>query len=209
MTTQNCSENTSYHEYDVWPSSQFWRNLSQDTRQIRNTCTFSGCPSTHSINQSQSQFKRPFDSNHECPVHFRYIHEDLSPWAHPNSAEPRDKNDSIRVSRKMLDDATPLVNFRVVIKKGRLYVDALTPCVQTRSIFTIWGLLQLLRFYPDLVPDVDMLFGCADNPRVFRRNYENPSVSPPPPVFGYCSTPLDFDIPFPDWSFWGWLVILP
>lgn len=202
------------HDYDVWPSLEFWRNFSLDGgRQMRNTCSFSGCQQRrHPTNQSQSQFKHPFNARDECPFYFRYIREDLSPWAPPtHSASPRmephdnhSTHNSNSVSKQMLDKAVRRASFRVVIKKGRLYVHSLRACFQTRSIFTIWGLLQLLQFYPGLVPDVDMLFGCGDTPEVFRRLFTDPLVSPPPPVFQYCSTPLDYDIPFPDWTFWGW-----
>lgn len=101
----------------------------------------------------------------------------------------------------MLESAGSLASFRIVIKSGRLYVAPYTSCFQTRAVFTIWGLLQLLKFYPGLVPDVDFLFGCGDRPRVLRKEY---SGKVPPPVFRYCSTVENHDIPFPDWSFWGW-----
>lgn len=185
--------------HDVWPSSQFWHNLSMDRgRQMQNKCAYSACPPTAATDPQNAPlpYKHPFDRNQECPFYFRYIHEDLSPWtANPNS------NQSFRFTEEILRKGAHLADFRVVIKNGRLYVDALTSCFQTRAIFTIWGLLQLLRLYPGLVPDVDLLFGCGDTPRVFRKNYVN---SQPPPVFRYCSTPTDFDMPFPDWSFWGW-----
>ncbi|KAI5067371.1 hypothetical protein GOP47_0017899 [Adiantum capillus-veneris] len=75
-------------------------------------------------------------------------------------------------------------------------------CFQTRALFSIWGLLQLIEFYPGLVPDIDMLFGCEDTPKVHKRTFiYRPQ---PPPVFRYCSNMNSFDIPFPDWSFWGW-----
>jgi len=32
----------------------------------------------------------------------------------------------------------------------------------------------------------------------------DPAAPPPPPLFRYCTTRDHFDIPFPDWSFWGW-----
>ncbi|MCO5574928.1 hypothetical protein L7F22_028723 [Adiantum nelumboides] len=181
------------HTHEVWPSSQFWHNLTMDRgRQMHNKCAYSSCPpAANPQNVAASPFKHPFDRNRQCPFYFRYLYEDLSPW----------KTGSYRVSKDMLDKGAPLANFRVVIKQGRLFVDALVPCFQTRAIFTIWGLLQLLRLYPGLVPDIDMLFGCGDTPRVLKRDFHN---SPPPPVFRYCSTPTDFDIPFPDWSFWGW-----
>ncbi|KAA8549411.1 hypothetical protein F0562_001116 [Nyssa sinensis] len=67
-------------------------------------------------------------------------------------------------------------------------------------MFTIWGLLQLLRRYPGMVPDVDLMFECMDKPNINRTEHQ----SMPLPLFRYCTTPDHFDIPFPDWSFWGW-----
>lgn len=206
---------------NVWPGSGFWRRLSAEPRLPYNRCPFSGCPNNDDHNQSQ--FKYPFNADDACPFYFRYIHEDLAPWAshhydnqshddtndhhnsdvnhdHPNN-DVKDGNNIIGVSREMLDSARPLASFRVVIKSGRLYVDAYQSCFQTRAVFTVWGLLQLLKLYPALVPDVDMLFGCGDTPKVTKSLYKQ---KPAPPIFRYCSTPNDFDIPFPDWSFWGW-----
>lgn len=70
---------------------------------------------------------------------------------------------------------------------------------QTRDVFTIWGILQLLRKYPGQIPDVDLMFDCNDWPVV-----KVDSLAPPPPLFGYCGDNYTLDIVFPDWSFWGW-----
>lgn len=51
-----------------------------------------------------------------------------------------------------------------------------------------------------MVPDVDMMFDCMDKPSINRT--ENKAM--PLPLFRYCTTQGHFDIPFPDWSFWGW-----
>ena len=90
--------------------------------------------------------------------------------------------------------------FRVVIVGGKLFVDWYYACVQSRAMFTIWGILQLLRRYPGLVPDVDLMFDCMDKPTVLKSEHQNM----PLPLFRYCTTKEHFDIPFPDWSFWGW-----
>nr|GMD23838.1 O-glucosyltransferase rumi homolog [Ipomoea batatas] len=74
------------------------------------------------------------------------------------------------------------------------------PHTQSRAMFTIWGLLQLIRKYPGKIPDVDLMFDCMDKPTINRT--ENAEM--PLPLFRYCTTPQHFDIPFPDWSFWGW-----
>ncbi|KAF8402652.1 hypothetical protein HHK36_010741 [Tetracentron sinense] len=96
-------------------------------------------------------------------------------------------------------EAQKFAAFRVLIVGGRLYVDFYYACVQSRAMFTVWGLLQLLRRYPGMVPDVDLMFDCMDRPVVNRMEY-----AAPPPLFRYCTTDEHFDIPFPDWSFWGW-----
>ncbi|RZC84431.1 hypothetical protein C5167_047216 [Papaver somniferum] len=94
--------------------------------------------------------------------------------------------------------------FRVVIYGGKLYVDFYYACTQTRAMFTVWGLLQLLRRYPGMIPDVDLMFDCMDRSSVSRKRYRPGRRWPPPPLFRYCTTDWEFDIPFPDWSFWGW-----
>jgi hypothetical protein len=91
-------------------------------------------------------------------------------------------------------------SFRVVIYKGRLYLDPYYACVQSRMMFTIWGFLQLLKRYPGMVPDVDIMFDCMDKPSINKTEHD----SFPLPLFRYCTTKDHFDIPFPDWSFWGW-----
>ncbi|KAK7842472.1 hypothetical protein CFP56_013728 [Quercus suber] len=64
----------------------------------------------------------------------------------------------------------------------------------------LYGLLQLLKRYPGMVPDVDIMFDCMDKPRIHQAEHE----SMPLPLFRYCTTGEDYDIRFPDWSFWGW-----
>ncbi|XP_068644345.1 uncharacterized protein [Aristolochia californica] len=125
-----------------------------------------------------------------CPFYFRWIHEDLAPWA------------GSRVSATNLMEAKEYAALRIVIVGGRLYADYYYACVQSRTLFTLWGLLQLLRRYPGMVPDVDLMFDCMDRPVLNRSALDSPV--PPPPLFRYCTTPEHLDIPFPDWSFWGW-----
>jgi len=88
--------------------------------------------------------------------------------------------------------------FRVTVVAGHLYVARYGRCFQTRDVFTQWGILQLLRRYPGRVPDLDLMFDCEDRPVV------GSSDQPPPPLFRYCGSEATLDIPFPDWSFWGW-----
>ncbi|XP_020679085.1 protein O-glucosyltransferase 1 isoform X1 [Dendrobium catenatum] len=129
-----------------------------------------------------------------CPAFFRSIHRDLEPWRRS------------RISRTVLAEARKYAAMRVVILGGnRLYVDLYYSCVQSRAMFTVWGLLQLLRRYPGMVPDVDLFFDCMDRPAINRTEYDLAGTGkPPPPLFRYCTTKDHFDIPFPDWSFWGW-----
>ncbi|KAI5408701.1 hypothetical protein KIW84_054511 [Lathyrus oleraceus] len=105
-----------------------------------------------------------------------------------------------RISEGHLAEAQKYAAFRVVIVGGKMFVDWYYACVQSRAMFTVWGLLQLLRKYPGLVPDVDLMFDCMDKPSINKTEHN----SKPLPLFRYCTTKEHFDIPFPDWSFWGW-----
>ncbi|XP_058778302.1 uncharacterized protein LOC131652464 [Vicia villosa] len=129
-----------------------------------------------------------------CPEYFRWIHEDLKPW--------KEKG----ISRETLENAKKTAHFRLVVKNGRGYVENYRESIQTRSVFTIWGILQLLRRYPGKVADMEMMFDCNDKPVVPVGLYDGhgPNVTGPPPVFGYCIDRWTRDIVFPDWSFWGW-----
>ncbi|KAL5098875.1 hypothetical protein RYX36_003202 [Vicia faba] len=131
-----------------------------------------------------------------CPEYFRWIHEDLKPW--------KEKG----ISREMVENAKKTAHFRLVVKNGKGYVENYRESIQTRSVFTIWGILQLLRRYPGKVADMEMMFDCNDKPVVPVGLYDGPNVAGPgpgpPPVFGYCVDRWTRDIVFPDWSFWGW-----
>ncbi|XP_054785288.1 uncharacterized protein LOC129291785 [Prosopis cineraria] len=129
----------------------------------------------------------------ECPEHFRWIHEDLKPWS------------STGISRDMLHSAaaTNMSNFRLLILNGKPYLEKYKTCFATRDVFTLWGILQLLRLYPDSVPDLDLLFQCDDLTVVKKTSFPD-HLPPPPPLFHYCGDDHSFDIVFPDWTFWGW-----
>ncbi|KAJ0041908.1 hypothetical protein Pint_17446 [Pistacia integerrima] len=127
-----------------------------------------------------------------CPQYFRWIHEDLRPWAHTG------------ITLDMVERARPTANFRLVILKGRAYVETYQRSFQTRDVFTLWGILQLLRKYPGKVPDLDMMFDCVDWPVIKSKNFAAPDAPVPPPLFRYCSDDQSLDVVFPDWSFWGW-----
>ncbi|CAH8325320.1 unnamed protein product [Eruca vesicaria subsp. sativa] len=138
----------------------------------------------------------PKDDPETCPDYFRWIHKDLEPWGKTG------------ITRETLERARAKSHFRLIIKGGRVYVQRYMKSFQTRDVFTIWGILQLLRMYPGQVPDLELLFQCHDLPQIWRRDYRarrGVNVTwPPPPLFHYCGHDGAFDIVFPDWSFWGW-----
>lgn len=147
------------------------------------------CPANYPTIISENQY-RPSVST--CPEYFRWIHEDLRPWARTG------------ITREMVDRAKRTANFRLVILKGKAYLETYTKSFQTRDVFTLWGILQLLRRYPGRVPDLELMFDCVDWPVVKSREYSGPNAMAPPPLFRYCGDDDTLDIVFPDWSFWGW-----
>lgn len=147
------------------------------------------CP--HNLASSTTKLKWDLNSSQsavQCPEFFKWIHYDLLPWK------------ETKITKDHLKAAKAFASFRVVIVEGKLYVDLYYDCVQSRAMFTIWGLIQLLRRFPGMVPDVDLMFDCMDRPTIKREEHS----SFPLPLFRYCTTSKHFDIPFPDWSFWGW-----
>ncbi|XP_022156143.1 O-glucosyltransferase rumi homolog [Momordica charantia] len=129
-----------------------------------------------------------------CPPHFRWIHEDLRPWRETG------------ITREMVERARKTAHFRVVILDGRVYVEKYRGSIQTRDLFTMWGFLQLLRWYPRKLPDLELMFDCDDRPVVRSADFSGQRGGPPP-LFRYCSDESSLDIVFPDWSFWGWAEI--
>ncbi|KAL4351155.1 hypothetical protein GQ457_06G032130 [Hibiscus cannabinus] len=127
-----------------------------------------------------------------CPDYFRWIHQDLKPWK------------TSGITRDMIDRGIPSADFRLVIVNGNAYVERYRPSFQTRDLFTIWGILQLLKLYPGQVPDLELLFYCGDNTVIMKKDYQGHWAASPPPVFHYCGEKAALDIIFPDWSFWGW-----
>ncbi|KAJ0111789.1 hypothetical protein Patl1_00416 [Pistacia atlantica] len=130
-------------------------------------------------------------SNLTCPSYFRWIHEDLRPWKETG------------ITRDMIEKARRTAHFRLVIINGKAYVEKYKQSIQTRDMFSVWGILQLLRLYPGRLPDLEIMFNCDDRPVVRARDFQGPN-SGPPPLFKYCSDGPSLDIVFPDWSFWGW-----
>ncbi|CAN6461739.1 unnamed protein product [Victoria cruziana] len=135
---------------------------------------------------------RRFSPDLTCPSYFRWIHEDLRHWNQNG------------ITRKMVESGKKLANFRLVIVRGMVYVETYRKSFQTRDLFTIWGVLQLLRWYPGRIPDLDLMFNGGDAPRVLVKNYRPHKQLVPPPVFHYCADEASREIVFPDWSFWGW-----
>ncbi|GAB4859721.1 hypothetical protein Ancab_011199 [Ancistrocladus abbreviatus] len=123
-----------------------------------------------------------------CPEFFRWIHRDLEPLS------------QTKISPSHLMELKDFAASWVIIVGGGLYVDLHYSCVQSRMMFIVWGLLQLLKRYPSMVPDVDMMFDCMDKPAINQTEHS----ARPLPLFRYCTTTEHFDIPFLDWSFWGW-----
>ncbi|XP_031401736.1 O-glucosyltransferase rumi homolog isoform X2 [Punica granatum] len=166
------------------------KTFTEQTRYARASkiiqCSYLTCPyAAPNSTPDRAQFPDPTET---CPDFFSWIHRDLEPWALTG------------ISLSDLEQARNFAAFRVLILDGKLYVDFYYACVQSRAMFTVWGLLQLLRRYPGLVPDVDLMFDCMDKPTINRTEH----ASRPLPLFRYCTTADHFDIPFPDWSFWGW-----
>ncbi|ONI07048.1 hypothetical protein PRUPE_5G097300 [Prunus persica] len=130
-----------------------------------------------------------------CPDYFRFIHQDLMPWK------------ATGITRDMVERAKETAHFRLVIVKGKAYVEKYKKSIQTRDVFTIWGILQLLRRYPGRLPDLELMFDCDDKPVIRSRDFRGPNSTQVPPLFRYCGDRWTKDIVFPDWSFWGWAEI--
>ncbi|XP_059312805.1 uncharacterized protein LOC132063989 isoform X1 [Lycium ferocissimum] len=137
-------------------------------------------------------------NNSTCPEYFRWIYEDLKPWKETG------------ITRKMLEKAKWNAYFRLVILDGRIHVEKyntkLKRSFQTRHLFTMYGIVQLLRWYPGKLPNLEIMFKTDDLPAIRSKDYRGPD-SGPPPLFSYCSDLQSLDIVFPDWSFWGWAEI--
>ncbi|XP_010255435.1 PREDICTED: O-glucosyltransferase rumi homolog isoform X2 [Nelumbo nucifera] len=104
----------------------------------------------------------------------------------------------------MVERAKKTANFRLVIVRGRAYIEKYKRAFQSRDVFTLWGILQLLRRYPGKLPDLELMFDCVDWPVIKSQYYRGPNATAPPPLFRYCGDHRTLDIVFPDWSFWGW-----
>ncbi|KAG4941708.1 hypothetical protein JHK87_045579 [Glycine soja] len=161
--------------------------------EIPLNCTAYNLTRTCSTNQFPiPENDQSHPSSATCPEYFRWIHEDLRPWARTG------------ITQDMVERAKETANFKLVILKGKAYLETYEKAYQTRDVFSIWGILQLLRRYPGKIPDLELMFDCVDWPVVLADRYNGPNVEQPPPLFRYCGNDATLDIVFPDWSFWGW-----
>jgi hypothetical protein len=131
-----------------------------------------------------------FKSSRTCPTYFKWITDDLAPW-----------NNRKGITREAIELTKKHAAFRAIIVKGELYIELYHSCYQTRNLFTLWGLLLLLEKYKHRIPDVEFMFTCDDTPRV--RIDSKVAL----PLFGFCSNREFYDIPWPDWTFWGWYAL--
>lgn len=143
-------------------------------------------------NTTCSTKQHPLSGN-ACPDYFRWIYEDLRPWAETG------------ITQEMMEAAKDPAFFRLVILDGKVYMEKYKGAFQTRDVFTIWGILQLLKLYPGKVPDLELMFECGDRPRIKASEHGGrKGKKKVPPLFHYCASDDTLDIVFPDWSFWGW-----
>lgn len=145
-------------------------------------------PKTYKPNQDRSSSSNTNNQSSSCPNYFRWIHEDLRHWKETG------------ITKEMIEGGRKHAHFKLVIINGKAYVEKYKPWIQTRGLFTMWGISQLLRMYPGKLPDLELMFDCDDRPVIPAKNYHGG----PPPLFRYCSDWRSLDIVFPDWSFWGW-----
>ncbi|XP_050238583.1 uncharacterized protein LOC126688059 isoform X2 [Mercurialis annua] len=157
-------------------------------------CPEKGTPITCKANYPEVSSPSPSSSLvAACPDYFRWIHEDLRPWKDTG------------ISRETVEDAKRFATFRLVIINGTAYLERYHRSFQTRDLFTLWGILQLLRLYPGKVPDLELMFRCGDMPVIQKNDYQGTNATLPPPVlFQYSGNDETFAVTFPDWSFWGW-----
>ncbi|XP_051130884.1 uncharacterized protein LOC127251284 [Andrographis paniculata] len=106
----------------------------------------------------------------------------------------------------MVEAARLTAHFRLTVLDGRMYVETFRESIQTRALFTAWGIVQLMRRYPGKLPDLELMFDCDDRPVLPEIEYGKDG-SEQPPLFRYGSDWESLDIVFPDWSFWGWAEI--
>ena len=104
----------------------------------------------------------------------------------------------------MVESAKDTAQFRLTIVNGVAYVKQYTEFPIDRGVFTLWGILQLLKLYPGRIPDLDLMFQCVNLPSIRKEKYPGKQSAFAPPLFVYCGDDNSFDIVFPDWAFWSW-----
>ncbi|KAJ6972289.1 O-glucosyltransferase rumi [Populus alba x Populus x berolinensis] len=157
------------------------------TGNLKQTCP-ENYPAKHNPTTNPD---RPSNLTSTCPSYFQWIHDDLRHWKETG------------ITQDMIERARKTAHFRLVIVNGKAYVEKYRQSIQTRDMFTLWGILQLLRLYPGRLPDLELMFDCDDRPVIPSKHFRGPNAAPPP-LFRYCSDWQSLDIVFPDWSFWGW-----
>jgi hypothetical protein len=176
------------NQSEIIVKTTMWQRISV-TRKMLNCSPSTVCSASSWLPLvKKSSYK---DEAAFCPFYFKWIRQDMKPWAKSG------------ITIDMVEAAKPEASFRLTVVNGRMYIESYRKCYQSRDLFTIWGIAQLLKFYPRLLPDLDLMFNCDDNPVIHRGDY-NDSTKPPPPLFRYSGSEDTFDIVFPDWSFWGW-----
>ncbi|EXB29381.1 hypothetical protein L484_001024 [Morus notabilis] len=161
--------------------------------------TVYGCTGTCSTLYDEKEEDHEQPPGATCPEYFRWIHEDLKPWAREG------------ITRESLERARMGAYFRLVIVNGKAYVEKYRDSYQTRDVISLWGFLQLLRKYPGKVPDLELMFDCADWPEFDENGVDAangtdqlPLLFPKLVLFRYCGSDDTNYITFPDWTFWGW-----
>ncbi|GLJ32060.1 hypothetical protein SUGI_0645550 [Cryptomeria japonica] len=172
-------------------SATVWQQITKAKQSIDCSCKAAQISSllpkfTFPNNKIQS----PGNNSESCPFYFKFIRQDLKPWEKGG------------ITLEAVEKAKSKASFRVIVINGRLFVESYHHCFQTRDLFTIWGFAQMLKKYPGMVPDFDLMFNCNDKPVIRKDDYKN---AQPPPLFHYCGSSYTYDIAFPDWSFWGWV----
>ncbi|XP_057828366.2 uncharacterized protein LOC131039592 isoform X2 [Cryptomeria japonica] len=187
---ESFADRSIFHPDKTEETTTLWKNITKAKEIIDHYCkvphTSSFSPKSTHPNDQHS----PDNHSESCPLYFNFIHQDLEPWKKSG------------ITLEAVEKAQKEASFRLIIVNGSLFVESFRHCFQTRDLFTVWGIAQLLRMYPGMVPDLDLMFNCKDKTTVHKELYKN---TQPPPLFRYCGSEDTFDIAFPDWSFWGWV----
>ncbi|EOY13656.1 Uncharacterized protein TCM_032285 [Theobroma cacao] len=101
----------------------------------------------------------------------------------------------------MIERGKSSAELRLVIVKGEVCMEMFGEPYETKDLFTLYGTLQLLRFYPGKVPNLDLFVLTGDKKRIKKTDYPGPNATSPPPLFHYCGEEEALDIVFPNWTF--------